>query len=71
MGESAAHIVLASLNYGVDSYWKQLGSGSNNEDTRPEVSSKPKDALAMSTSFMSLGGFCTHNLYTLPAPSAF
>jgi hypothetical protein len=55
MGESAAHIVLASLNYGVDSYWKQLGSGSNNEDTRPEVSPKPKDALAMSTSFMSLG----------------
>jgi hypothetical protein len=45
---SAAHVVLASQNHGIDSYWKQLGTESNGENTRPELSCKQKDALAMS-----------------------
>jgi arabinogalactan endo-1,4-beta-galactosidase len=46
--ESAAHVVLAFKNHGIDSYWKQLGTESNGEDARPELSPEQKDALAMS-----------------------
>jgi hypothetical protein len=65
-GESSASMVLASRNYGVDSYWKQLGldegdlgilaAPANTEDTRPELSSKQKDALAMSAALAVIMG---------------
>jgi hypothetical protein len=66
-GEGAAPMVLAAENYGVDSYWKQLGfEGSelgilaapefDGEDTRPELSPKQKEALARSRfSAISIG----------------
>jgi hypothetical protein len=47
-GESAAHVVLASQNHGIVSYWKPLRTESNGEDTRLELSPEQKDALAMS-----------------------
>jgi hypothetical protein len=51
-GESAAHVVLVSQNYGIDSYWKQLGPESNGEYTHPQPSPKQKTEFAMSALFV-------------------
>jgi hypothetical protein len=67
-GEGAAPMVLAAENYGVDSYWEQLGfTGSelgilaapescDVDDTRPELSPKQKEALAMSAALAVIMG---------------
>jgi hypothetical protein len=68
-GESAAAVVLAARNYESDSYWKQLGfderelgilaapaGGSITDDTRPELSPKQKDGLAMSATLAVIMG---------------
>jgi hypothetical protein len=66
-GEGAAPMVLAAENYSVDSYWKQLGfEGSelgiltapefDGENTRPELSPKQKEALAMSAALAVIMG---------------
>jgi hypothetical protein len=70
-GESAAAVILAAQNYESDSYWKQLGfderelgilaaaapaSESITEDTRPELSPKQKDGLAMSAALAVIMG---------------